>query len=458
MMPHVAEVTPSSILMPDHPLSSVNEYLDRGGGRALSLARERGPDWVAEEVRASGLRGRGGAGFPTGLKWRTVREDPCPTKYVVCNAAEGEPGAFKDRWLLRYDPYTVLEGLAIAALAVGAEGAWICIKAGAAREVERVRRAMEEMAAADLIGDVPIELVTGPDEYLFGEEKALLEVIEGNPPLPRTVPPWMEGLFRRTDSPNPTVVNNAETLANVPHILREGAEWFRSIGTEDSPGTMLLTLCGDVRYPGVYELPMGFSLRQLIYGIGGGAPEGRAVKAVFPGASSTIVSPEQFDTPMSFDAMRAVGSALGSGAFVVYDDSACIVRATLAFSRFLYVESCAQCPACKHGTRHITELLERIDRGEGSEVDVDTILARSLTVTDAQRCALPTGETLIAQSAIQVFGAEFVEHYGRPCPRPREIPVPKIVDVDEHGAFVYDDRYRLKQPDWTYAIEEDRTS
>ena len=349
-------------------------------------------------------------------------------------------------------------GLAVAALAVGAEGAWICIKAGAAREVERMRQAMQEMAAADVIGDVPVELVTGPDEYLFGEEKALLEVIEGNPPLPRTVPPWMEGLFRRPDSPNPTVVNNPETLANVPYILREGAEWFRSIGTEDSPGTMLLTLCGDVRYPGVYELPMGFSLRELIHGIGGGAPEGRTVKAVFPGASSTIVSPEQFDTPMSFDAMKAVGSALGSGAFVVYDDSACIVRATLAFSRFLYVESCAQCPACKHGTGQITELLERIDRGEGSEVDVDTILARSLTVTDAQRCALPTGETLIAQSAIQVFGAEFVEHYGRPCPRPREIPVPKIVDVDEHGAFVYDDLYRLKQPDWTYADEEDRTT
>jgi NADH-quinone oxidoreductase subunit F len=226
MMPHVAEVTPSSILMPDRPLSSVNEYMDRGGGRALPLARERGPDWVAEEVRVSGLRGRGGAGFPTGLKWRTVREDPCPTKYVVCNAAEGEPGAFKDRWLLRHDPYSVLEGLAIAALAVRAEGAWICIKAGAAREVERVRQAMQEMAAADLIGDVAVELVTGPDEYLFGEEKALLEVIEGNPPLPRTVPPWMEGLFRRPDSPNPTVVNNPETLANVPYVLRGGAEWF----------------------------------------------------------------------------------------------------------------------------------------------------------------------------------------------------------------------------------------
>ena len=246
----------------------------------------------------------------------------------------------------------------------------------------------------------------------------------------------MEGLFRRPGSPNPTLVNNVETLANVPLILERGPEWFRSFGTEDSPGTMLLTLSGDVRSPGVYELPLGYSLRDLVEGVGGGVPEGRALKAVFPGASNTIIAPEQLDTPLGFDTMGAVGTGLGSGGFVVYDDSACIVRATLAFSRFLYVESCGQCPACKHGTGSITDLLERIDRGEGSEADVETILARALTVTDAQRCALPTGETLIAQSAIQVFGSEFAEHFGRPCPRPRDLPVPKIVDFDEEGRRV----------------------
>jgi NADH-quinone oxidoreductase subunit F len=249
-------------------------------------------------------------------------------------------------------------------------------------------------------------------------------------------------------------VNNVETLANVPHILEMGAGWFRSFGTDDSPGTMVFTLCGDVRLPGVYELPLGFSLRELIYGVGGGPPDGRGLKAVFPGASNTVISPEQLDTPLSFDAMRAVGTALGAGGFVVYDDSACVVRATLAFSRFLSVESCGQCPACKHGTGAITGLLERIDSGEGSEIDVETILARALTVTDAQRCALPTGETLIVQSAVQVFGSEFVEHFGGGCPRPRDIPVPKIVDLDDQtGAFVYDRRYRLKRPDWTYAGE-----
>jgi NADH-quinone oxidoreductase subunit F len=432
----------------------LEDYVQGGGGRGLAAALQRAPEDVIEEVRRSGLRGRGGAGFPTGIKWRTVWEDPCPTTYVVCNAAEGEPGTFKDRWLLRMNPYQVLEGLAIAAHAVGARGAYIGIKARFGSEVDRVRRAMGEMAAGGLVGPVPVELVGGPDEYLFGEEKALLEVLEGNDPLPRVVPPWMEGLFRAPGSPNPTVVNNVETLANVPHIMREGADWFRSCGTEESPGTMLFTLCGDVRHPGVYEQPMGLSLRELVHGVGGGPPEGRELKAVFPGASSTVISPEQVDTPLGFDTMRAVGTALGAGGFVVYDDSACIVRATLAFSRFLYVESCAQCPACKHGTGAITELLERIDRGQGSETEVETILARALTVTDAQRCALPTGESLLAQSAIQLFGPEFVEHFGRGCPRPRDLLVPKIEEFDQEASeFRYDERYRQKRPDWTFADE-----
>jgi NADH:ubiquinone oxidoreductase subunit F (NADH-binding) len=442
------------VLTNDEPVASVDDYLERGGGRGLAAARELAPEQVIEIVRRSGLRGRGGAGFPTGIKWSTVREDPCPTRFVVANGAEGEPGTFKDRWLLRMNPYLVVEGVAIAALAIGAQRAFIGVKAGSPREIDRLTAAMRDMAAHDLLGPVPIELVPGPDEYLFGEEKALLEVIEGNDPLPRIVPPWMEGLFRAPGSPNPVAANNVETLANVPLILDRGPEWFRSFGTEDSPGTMLFTLSGDVRHPGVYELPLGLPLRDLVEGIGGGTPHGHPLKVIFPGASNTVIPPELLDTPMSFDAMRAVGSGLGSGGFVAYDESACIVRATLAFSRFLFVESCAQCPACKHGTGAITDLLERIDRGEGSEVDVETILARAFTVTDAQRCALPTGESLLAQSAVHVFGAEFAEHFGRPCPRPRELRFPKIVDFDEGaGAFRYDERYHLKRPDWTYADE-----
>jgi NADH-quinone oxidoreductase subunit F len=445
---------PGSILLSAEPIATLDDYLSAGGGQGLTEAMKRPPEEVVEEIRRSGLRGRGGAGFPTGIKWRTVREDPSPIKFAVCNAAEGEPGTFKDRWLLRMNPYQMVEGLAVAAYAVSAAKSYIGIKAGFEREIARLEQAMEEMAARDMLGPAPMELVGGPDEYLFGEEKALLEVIEGNPPLPRIVPPFMEGLFRTPGSPNPTLVNNVETLSNVPHILRNGADWFRSLGTDRSPGTMVFTLSGDVTLPGLYELPLGFSLRDLVHTIGGGPPEGRTVKAILPGASNTVLVPEQLDTPLDFDSMKAVGSGLGSGGFVVYDDSACMVRVALAFSRFLYVESCAQCPACKHGTGQITELLELVDRGGGSDLDIETILARCLTVTDGQRCALPTGESLLVQSAVQLFGQEFAEHGGKGCPRPREIPVPRLVDFDEKtGSFVYDERYQLKQPDWTYADE-----
>jgi NADH-quinone oxidoreductase subunit F len=445
-------VPSASILFAGEGMSSLDDYIAAGGGRALASALESSPQEVIDEVKRSGLRGRGGAGFPTGAKWEAVRSNPCATKFVICNAAEGEPGTFKDRWLVRHNPYQVIEGLAIAASVIGAERAFIAIKRAFGREIRVLRRAIAEMRGSDMLGPVPIEIVPGPDEYLFGEEKALLEVIEGNEPLPRILPPYQVGLFARQGSANPTVVNNVETLANVPHVLSRGPEWFRSFGTETSPGTMVFTLCGDVLRPGVYELPLGLPLRTLLYEIGGGSPEGRALKAVFPGASNAVLSPGQFDTPMDFDSMRAVGSGLGSGAFVAYDESACIVRATLAFSRFLYVESCGQCPACKRGSEEITDCLEAIERGEGSEADVETALARSLTVTGGQRCALPIGEARLVQSTIRAFEGELREHLGRPCPRPRELPLAKLVDFDQAtGRFVYDDRYQLKRSDWTFA-------
>ena len=441
---------PGRELLPDAPLD-LDGYVKLGGGEGMRAALKLPPDEVIEEVRRSGLRGRGGAGFPTGTKWRSILEDDHPRRFLAVNGAEGEPGTFKDRWLMRRNPYAVLEGTAIAAHAIGAEHAYLGVKAAFEAEIERLGRAMHEMEEAGILGSTPIQVVPGPDEYLFGEEKALLEVIEGNPPLPRIVPPYMEGLFREPGQPNPTVVNNVETLANVPFILREGADAFREVGTERSPGAMIFTISGDVRRPGVYELPLGRSVYDLVFDVGGGPAGGRKVKAVFPGASSTVLSLEQVDTPLDFDSMRQVGSGLGSGGFVVYDDTACIVRTTLTYSRFLYIESCAQCPACKHGTGEITRLLERIERGEGSEADLETILARALTVTDAQRCALPTGETLIVQSAVQQFWEEFASHLGRACESDRGIPLPKFVDYDPETGFALDERYRLKQPDWTYA-------
>ena len=433
-------------------MSSLDDYIAAGGGGALASALASSPQAMIDEVKRSGLRGRGGAGFPTGAKWEAVRSDPCTTKFVICNAAEGEPGTFKDRWLVRRNPYQVVEGLAIAASIIEADRAFIAIKRAFGREIRVLRRAIAEMRGSDMLGPVPIEIVMGPDEYLFGEEKALLEAIEGNDPLPRIFPPYTVGPFAGRGSANPTVVNNVETLANVPHILTRGPEWFRSFGTDSSPGTMVFILCGDMVRPGVYELPLGLPLRTLLWEIGGGPPEGRAFKAVFPGASNAVLGPEQFDTPLDFDSMRAVGSGLGSGGFVAYDGSACIVRATLAFSRFLYVESCAQCPACKRGSEEINDCLAAIERGEGSEADIETALARSLTVTGGQRCALPTGEELLVQSAIRGFEGEFREHLGRSCPRPRDLPLPKLVDLDQAtGRFVYDDQYLLKRPDWTFA-------
>jgi NADH-quinone oxidoreductase subunit F len=437
-------------------VGSLDEYLAIGGSEGLTSAIAGRPDVVIERMKRSGLRGRGGAGFATGLKWEAVRAAQPGPKQMVCNAAEGEPGTFKDRYLMRRNPYQVVEGLAIAAYAVGAQEAHFALKRSFEPELKAIRRAVDEMTRAGLLGAFPIEVHAGPDEYLFGEEKALLEVIEGNLPMPRILPPYQEGLFATPGSPNPTAVNNVETLANVPHIMREGPEWLRASGTETSPGTMLFTISGDVRVPGIYELPLGTPLRVLISDVAGGPPEGRSVKAVFPGASAAVLTSAQLDVPMDFDAMKQAGSGLGSGlgsaGFVVYDESACIVRALADFSRFLWIESCAQCPACKHGTGDITTALDRIERGEGSETDMTTAFERTRTVTDGQRCALPSGEALLVSSCLESFEDEFRTHVKeRTCAYPRELPFPKFLDYDETaGRFIYDERYRHKRPDWTY--------
>ena len=429
---------------------SFEEYAAAGGGDGLRIALGAWPEAVIEEVARSGLRGRGGAGFPTGEKWRAVRSVGAGPRFAVCNAAEGEPATFKDRTLLRTNPYQVLEGLAIAAHAVGAERAFIGLKEAFLPETEALGRALKEMQAADSLGKIPIEIVLGPDLYLFGEETGLEEVIEERPPLPRTVRPYIQGLFATPPDDNPTLVNNVETLANVPHILREGPAWLRANGTDDSPGTMVFTVCGDVQREGVFELPLGSPMRSLVEEAAGGAPEGRTIKAIFPGASNTVIAPEELDTPMDFDSLREVGSGLGAGGFAVFDDSACMVQAAYRYSRFLAVESCGQCPACKFGTGEATEALEALESGRGSDRDIELVLVRSRSSTDGQKCALPTGESLLMQSLVQVFDDEFRQHVGRPCPLPRELPFHKIVDRDASGRFVYDADYVHKQPDWTF--------
>jgi NADH-quinone oxidoreductase subunit F len=437
-----------------NPVRSLKEYEASGGLTGLRKALSLSPDQIIEELKLSGLRGRGGAGFPTGVKWAGVVSGGRGNRYACCNGAEGEPGTFKDRYLLRMNPYLTLEGLAIAAHAVKAERVFICVKRSFRQVTERLRQAIDEFHQAQIFPkgrELTIELVLGPEEYLFGEEKALLEVVEGNLPLPRWLAPYMEGLFRKPLQDNPTLVNNAETLANVALIMQNGSDWFRQTGTPDSPGTMIFTVCGDVQRPGCYELPLGTSMRGLIEKISGGVPNGRMLKAIFPGVSNGVLTPGHLDVPLDFDSMRAIGSGLGSGGYIVYDDTACMIKAAALFSRFLYVESCGQCPPCKFSSGEITEHLNRLVEGKGTRQDIETIIARCGTVDQGNRCALPTGERLVIESLVNRFSDEFQSHCKSACSLTRELKLPKLVDYDEQKhVFTYDERQRLKQPDWSY--------
>ncbi len=450
------------------PVGSLQDYLAGGAGLVgLERAVERGRRWVIDEVTRSGLRGRGGGGFPTGRKWAGIAAQAEGTRYVVCNGAEGEPGTFKDRALLRANPYQLVEGVIIAALAVDAAEAFICIKAHFEQEIERVERAIVELQEAGVCHDCRVTLVRGPDEYLFGEEKAMLEVIEGNPPLPRVLPPYEHGLFATVPQagwgagagtissseeqrPNPTLVNNVETLSNVPHILSRGAEWFRTMGTSESPGRFVCTVVGDVTSPGVAEVDGGTPLSEVIEVVGGGAYEGRAVKAVFSGVANPAVRGQDLDVPLSYEGFNAIGSGLGSCGFIVFDDTACMVEVARMFSRFLYVESCGQCPPCKLGSGAITELLTKVEAGVASDADIETIGAWLGKVTDGNRCFLAVEERQVVASVLRLFPEEFAEHLElQRCPRPRQIQLPKIVDLHD-GVVTYDGRQYLKQPDWTY--------
>ncbi|MEO7571338.1 MAG: NADH-ubiquinone oxidoreductase-F iron-sulfur binding region domain-containing protein [Acidimicrobiales bacterium] len=455
-----------AVLLDGDPVASLAAYRERGGGQAFSAAVQVGPDAVVGEITASGLRGRGGGGYPTGQKWTGIRRAGSGRRFAVCNAAEGEPGTFKDRALLRHDPYRVLEGLAVASFAIGAEAAYIATKARYEREAERLSTALAEIEADGLFADLKINLVLGPDEYLFGEEKALLEVIEGNDPLPRLLPPYEHGLFA-TDiqtgwqtvdepprpgvegQPNPTLVNNVETLAHVPRILRDGAAWFRSLGTAESPGTTVATVVGDVVGPFVGEAELGTPLSELIERAGG--PVSGRVRAVFSGVANAVITGDQLDVPVSYEGLTAIGSGLGSAGFVVYDQTACMVEVARELSRFLYVESCGQCRSCKFGSGEITRALDGIAAGEGSDHDIEVIGARLLSVTDQTRCYLAAEEQIMISSILRSFPEEFALHLeGRCSVEPRSIHVPKLVEVAD-GVATYDARHALKQPDWTYA-------
>lgn len=450
----------SAFLLPEAPITTLDGYRADGGGEGLERARALGPDETIAEIDRAGLRGRGGAGFPTGRKWRGVRD--AGGVYAVANGGEGEPGTFKDRVILRSNPYQVVEGLAIAAFAVGAREAFLGLKASFELERELVTAAVQEMSAAGMLGGLPVTIVAGPEEYLFGEETGLLEVIEGRDPMPRWLPPYLHGLFATApqlgwepqatrgapSGANPTLVNNIETLANVPHILARGAAWFRSAGTEASPGTVVCTVVGDVRSPGVVEVPLGTPLRDVLETAGGPEP-GREVKAVFSGVSNQVLTGAQLATPVSYEGFAAAGSGLGSAGFVVYDETACMVEVAAAYSRFLWVESCGQCPPCKLGTGAITGALDRLAALEGSDDDLEEIHHQLTIVSSGNRCYLPVEEQHVVGSVLRAFPEDFAAHLEGRCPAPREIVVPKLVDITADGA-VYDERQMRKRPDWTY--------
>jgi NADH-quinone oxidoreductase subunit F len=431
------------------------------------VARSVGPWRTAEEVTLSGLRGRGGGGFRTGRKWLAVLENASDRerRFVVCNGAEGEPGTFKDRAILRHNPYQVIEGLAIAALTVGASRAFLAVKASFTREVEILRRALVEMRAVGLAGDVPIRLVQGPDSYLFGEEKALLEVIEGEEPLPRRDPPYLHGLFASGpqmgwsaheggdpggDAANPTIVNNLETLATVPQVLTNGAEWYRALGTWDSPGTTVFTVVGDVVHPGYAELELGTSLRDVIQRVGGGTRPGRSVKAVFSGVANGVITADNLDVPATYEHLAAIGSGLGSAGFIVYDDTADMVSVARMFARFLHVESCGQCGACKLHSGAVSDALERLERNTAHDSDIEELGAGLRVVTDQNRCYLPVELQTVIASILREFPEDFVNHLEGHLAPPRLYRLPKILDIGD-GSVTYDTRIALKQPDWTYA-------
>jgi NADH-quinone oxidoreductase subunit F len=439
-------------LLGDIDVASLDDWVAGDGGLGFAHALDLDPDEVIERVVDSGLRGRGGAGFPTGVKWRSVRDAANRAggpAFVVCNGAEGEPGTFKDRVLLRHNPYRVLEGVLIALYALRADQAFVAVKESFTRELERLETARNELIEAGWRWADRIVIVPGPEEYLFGEEKALLEVIEGRLPLPRLQPPYEHGLFASTHVPNPTLVNNVESYAHVTSILANGVDWFRAVGTDDSPGTMPFTVVGDVPNAGVYELPLGTPLSTLLVDIAGADRD--RILAVYSGTSNTVITPAMLDTPLDFDAMSDAGTGMGSGGFVVYDTDRCIVKVLTVLQRFLAVESCGQCNACVLGTEAIWDGLASIDAGTGDHDTLQAVTRRLPQITDAQRCYLPTGSQLMVGSTLEAYWDHFVDHLGRPCRDDRDVPTPLIVDIeDDTGQVTWHPRYANKRLDWTY--------
>jgi len=399
----------------DHPdQDKIATYIENGGYLALRKAlKEFKPEELVELIKKSGLRGRGGAGFPTGLKWSFLPKNMNKPIYLIINADESEPGTFKDRQLMEYNPHQLLEGTIIAAYAIKCHLVFIYIRGEFAYCAQQISRAIQEASSHGFVGknilgsgfDLDIHIYRGGGAYIYGEETSLMESIEGRRALSRQKPPFpaIEGLWAC-----PTIINNVETISNIPHIINNGAEWFASIGMAKSVGTKIYCLSGHVKRPGNYELPMGVSLRELIYEYGGGIIDDYALKAVIPGGSSVpILRADEIDVKMDFESLAEKGSMLGSAGVIVMHDGTCMVAALQKLVKFYEHESCGKCSPCREGTNWMNKILKRMLAGEGRPEDVDLLYDVASNIIGNTVCPLGDAAAMPVMSFIRKFRDEF---------------------------------------------------
>src|SRR3954453_17726526 len=401
---------------------SLTAYERDGGYEALRAALAMAPADIVTTVKDSGLRGRGGAGFPTGLKWSFLPKPDGGPRYLVVNADESEPGTCKDVPIMLATPQVLIEGVIITSYAIGCNKAFIYLRGEVLHVYRRLLAAVEEARAAGYLGtdilgagfDLDIVGHAGAGAYICGEETALLDSLEGYRGQPRLRPPFpaVEGLYA-----SPTVINNVESIASVPAIVDKGTEWFRGFGSEKSPGLPLYSLSGHVTRPGQYEAPLGVTLRELL-DVAGGVRAGHELKFWTPGGSSTpILTAEHLDVPLDYEAVGAAGSMLGTKALQIFDDTTCVVRAVLRWTEFYAHESCGKCTPCREGTYWMVQILERLEKGEGDAQDVDTLLDACDNILGRSFCALGDGATSPITSSVQYFKDEYVAHWEqRGCP------------------------------------------
>ena len=409
--PHAKETPVLSKHFGDAEARSLKGCVKRGGYEAWKQAQAMTPVAIIEELKNSGLRGRGGAGFPTGLKWSFMPKEKKRPHYLCVNADESEPGTFKDREIMRWTPHQLLEGTAIAMRAIQAEVGYIYVRGEFTEPYAIMAQALDEAYKAGILGDLKIYLVRGAGAYICGEETALMNSIEGKRGNPRIKPPFpaAAGVFGL-----PTTINNVETLAAVPHILKNGAPWYKAmcLSNPKSTGTKLFSVCGQVQKPGNYELTMGFPLKNLIYDMCGGVPKGRTLKACIPGGSSVpILTREETESCLlDYEGCLEKGTMLGSGGVIVFDDSADMVYQIMRLARFYAHESCAQCTQCREGTAWTTKILQRILAGQGKTTDLDLLLDLSENMTGKTICVLSDSCAAPVVSGIKKFRGEFEEY------------------------------------------------